>query len=136
MIWGCTGFEKLIELNNSVCIQLEPGCHMRIQNKTSMADDELGEHHLLPNFVDAVPGLIEFESIELPKNKDLTEKRQVFEAQREEFNRKIENQLQHSIQRIKLALAPDIEGILYCILAIISLTIILFICLRFILRTD
>ena len=32
--WGCDGFEKLYDLVQGAWVKLDPGCYMRIQNKT------------------------------------------------------------------------------------------------------
>lgn len=63
IIWGCPAFEKLVDVNGSIWITLDPGCRMRIHNYTFVAPDYLGDFELTPNIVNSVPGLIEFETI-------------------------------------------------------------------------
>lgn len=138
MVWGCMGFEKLVEFKASAWIQLDPSCHMRIENKTFMADGDLGDHQLMPMFVDTIPGLVEFESIDPSRTRNLTIKTESFIKQREELDLRIHEQIKgatRKIQQIQLTPGIDIMSVLYCIIAIIILTLVFMICLRCVICT-
>lgn len=137
IVWGCPGFAKVININESVWITLDWGCYMNLLNQTFSAPGYLGEHQIELNLVDKIPGIVEFESIPIKSIQNHTKIALSAANQFDNLNRKIGDQIISTNRKIthsQLAPGPDIENILYLILAIIISTMLVILILRCFLR--
>lgn len=130
--WGCRDFEKFQEIDRSVWIESDPGCHVRVENETITAPIDFGQ--MEPALVSDVSELDLENKYELQvKNNTFPER--VFMTKESEFTDKLEKvsrKSQEEVQTVGTDKPSDIvayAGMATTVICIILL-IILVNCIR------